>query len=81
MSNKRSPIKHALLDALIDEHKLLTDAGLARALGIMPAAICKYRGGLPITDGTRIKIQRKFKWPLSKIDKLEASNVDKGESV
>lgn len=71
MSNKRSPIKHALLDTLIEDYKLNNDAGVARFIGVLPAAICKYRAGMPVSDSTRIKILRVTNWPISKLDKLE----------
>jgi hypothetical protein len=70
MSNKRSPIKHVLLDTLIEDYALSNDAGAARFIGVLPAAVCKYRAGMPLSDTTRVKILRKTNWPIAKLDKL-----------
>lgn len=72
MSNKPSERKHALLDALIKEFNEPNDAHLARAIGVLPAQICKYRAGTPISDTTRVKILRKTSWTIHKLDAIEA---------
>lgn len=71
MSNKRSIHNHVLLDTLIEEYALVNDAGAARFIGVLPAAVCKYRAGMPVSDSTRVKILRKTNWPIAKLDKLE----------
>lgn len=62
---------HALLDALIESEKLVNDARLAGALGVVGPQISKIRHGqVPVSDTIRVAIQRKFRWSLKRIDEL-----------
>ena len=72
MSNKPSVRKHALLDIMLTEFSLKTDSALADFIGVLPAQICKYRAGTPISDSTRVKILRKTSWPIHRLDAAEA---------
>lgn len=62
---------HPLFDALIEEKKLVNDAGLARALGLAPPVISKIRNGkMEIGDTMRVNIMRRFKMSLLRLDDL-----------
>lgn len=70
MSNKPSDRKHVLLDAIAEEFNLKNDAHVARFIGVQPAAICKYRAGMAVSDSTKIRILRATSWTIARIDKL-----------
>lgn len=70
MSNKPSIRKHALLDTLLEEFNLKNDAHVARFIGVQPAAVCKYRAGMPVSDSTKVRILRATSWTIARIDKL-----------
>jgi len=71
MSNKPSPRKHTLLDTLAEEFNLKNDAQVARFIGVQPAAVCKYRANMPVSDSTKIRIMRVTGWTIARIDKLD----------
>jgi hypothetical protein len=71
MSNKPSEKKHALLDTIASEFLLKNDAHVARFIGVQPAAICKYRAGMAVSDSTKVKIMRATNWPIARVDKLD----------
>lgn len=69
---------HALLDALIQDNKLRSDAHLADELGYSKGRICEVRHGHPVSAEIRCAIQRRFGWTLKRIDTL-APPAGKGE--
>lgn len=63
---------HPLLDALREENKLRSDSHLAEELGYRKSRICEYRAGHSVSAEFILKVQRKYGWPLKKIDALIA---------
>lgn len=67
----KNVIPHALLDELAAVLKTKNDAALAGALGLQPSQVSKMRHGrIQVNDECRIKIMRKMKWPLRRLDEL-----------
>lgn len=62
---------NALLDAIKEAFKLRRDSALAKHLGLNPATVSRIRSGsLQISDEIRVKVMRKCRWSLKKIDEL-----------
>jgi hypothetical protein len=67
----KTVIPHPLLDELAAVLKTKTDAQLAKAIDLQPSQISKMRHGvIGVNDECRIKIMRKMKWPLRRLDEL-----------
>lgn len=67
---KETRKSHPLLDALRDENKLRSDAHLAEELGYRKSRICEYRAGHAVSAEFIVGVQRKYGWPIKKIDAL-----------
>lgn len=64
-------LPHALLDAVAASLKTKTDAQLADALDLQPSQVSKMRHGiLVVNDECRVKVMRRMKWPLRRLDEL-----------
>lgn len=74
MGNKAQNLMqpHPLLDELLTKYGVKNDRQLAAALGFsQQGAICRVRSRLvPVSDGLRIRIMRRFGLSLRRIDEL-----------
>lgn len=71
----RTEKQHTLLDTLRSEAKLRNDSELAAHLDVGRDVISRLRSGkMPLTDGVRIKIQRKYRMSLRRLDSLSPPN-------
>lgn len=63
--------KHALLDKVISDHRLRSDAHLADEIGYSKSRVCEIRNNrCVIDDGFRCAIARRFNMTLKQIDAL-----------
>lgn len=63
--------KHTLLDKVIEENRLRSDAHLADEIGYSKGRICEIRkGDIGVSDEVRCAIARRFNMTLKQIDAL-----------
>lgn len=66
---------HPLLDTLKSEAHLRNDSALADHIGVGRDVISRIRSGkLVVSDMVRIKIQRKYRMSLRRLDSLSPPN-------
>lgn len=72
MRKKSERIPHQLFDTLLADGKLKNDAALCRELGVHAPHLSKMRSGvLPISDGLRVAVLRRFRgWTIRRLDEL-----------